>query len=79
MAVALERLKTDLAALTERERADLAHFLLTSLDDATADVDVDAKEAWAIELARRADDIQRGTVVGKPADQVFAAMREKHS
>ena len=79
MAVAIEKLKTELASLTECERADLAHFLLSSLDDATADADADVKEAWAAELARRADDIQHGRVVGKPADQVFAELREKHS
>ena len=80
MAVAMETLKAELAALTELERADLAHFLLTSLDDTTADdADVEVEEAWATELARRADDIQRGIAVGKPADQVFAELREKHS
>jgi putative addiction module component (TIGR02574 family) len=80
MAVAMETLKAELAALTELERADLAHFLLTSLDGATADAaDIDVEEAWATELARRAHDIQRGTAVGKPADQVFAELREKYS
>ncbi len=82
MAVAMETLKAELAALTELERADLAHFLLNSSDDTTADdadVNVDVEEAWATELARRADDIQRGIAVGKPANQVFAELREKHS
>ena len=79
MAVAMETLKAELAALTERERADLAYFLLTSLHDTTADADVEVDEAWTAELARRADDIQRGAAVGKPADQVFAELREKHS
>ncbi|MFI5458641.1 MAG: addiction module protein [Isosphaerales bacterium] len=79
MAVALERLKVELAGLTEQERADLAHFLLNSLDDASAGADADVEAAWDTELARRADEIQRGTAVGKPADQVFAELRQKHS
>ncbi len=79
MAVALEKLKVELAGLTERERADLAHFLLNSLDDANADADADVEAAWDIELARRADEIQQGTAVGKPADQVFAELRAKYS
>jgi putative addiction module component (TIGR02574 family) len=71
MATAMEELKAELASLAERERAELAHFLLNSLDgddEATSDA----------ELARRADEIQRGMAVGKPADQVFADLREKY-
>ena len=32
MATAMEELKAELAGLTEQERAELAHFLLNSLD-----------------------------------------------
>jgi putative addiction module component (TIGR02574 family) len=78
MPIAMENLKAELAGLTEQERAELAQFLLDTLDktevDATADVDVEA--AWDVELARRADEIQRGTAVGKPADQVFVELRD---
>lgn len=77
MAIAMEKLKAELAGLTEPERAELAQFLLDSLDDAPVDSDEEA--AWDAELARRADEIQRGTAVGKPADQVFAELREKYS
>jgi putative addiction module component (TIGR02574 family) len=76
MPLAIEQLKAELAGLTEPQRADLAHFLLESLDPS---VDSDADAAWDAELARRADEIQRGTAVGKPADQVFAELREKYS
>ena len=76
MATAMEELKAELAGLTEPERAELAHFLLNSLDGAD---DADVEAACDAELARRADEIQRGTVVGKPADQVFAELREKHA
>jgi putative addiction module component (TIGR02574 family) len=79
MAVALEKLKVELARLTERERADLAHFLLNSLDDANAEAAADVEAAWDIELARRADEIEHGAGVGKPADQVFAELRAKYS
>jgi putative addiction module component (TIGR02574 family) len=81
MAAAMEELKAELAGLTEQERAELAHFLLNSLDGAGAgdDADADVEAAWDAELARRADEIQRGTAVGKPADQVFAELREKYA
>jgi putative addiction module component (TIGR02574 family) len=77
MATAMEELKAELAGLTEHERAELAHFLLNSLDGASDDADAEA--AWDAELARRADEIQRGTAVGKPAGQVFAELREKYA
>jgi putative addiction module component (TIGR02574 family) len=79
MALAIERLKAELAELTERERADLAPFLLESLDEAGADTDTDVEAAWDAELARRADEIQRGAAEGKPAKQVFSELREKYS
>lgn len=79
MATAMEELKAELAGLTEQERAELAHFLLNSLDGPGDDADADVEAAWDTELARRADEIQRGTAVGKPADQVFADLREKYA
>ena len=81
MATSMEELKAELAGLTEQERAELAHFLLISLDGAGAgdDADTDVEAAWDAELARRADEIQQGTAVGKPADQVFAELREKYA
>jgi putative addiction module component (TIGR02574 family) len=77
MPIALEDLKAELAGLTEQERAELAHFLIETLDNANADGDIEA--AWDAELTRRADEIQRGTAVGKPSDQVFVESRQKHS
>ena len=79
MAVALEKLKAELAGLTERERADLAHFLLHSLDDTIAESDADVEAAWNIELAQRADEIRDGSAQGKPANLVFAELRDKYS
>jgi putative addiction module component (TIGR02574 family) len=77
MPIAMENLKAELAGLPEQERAELAYFLLNTLDDARAGTDVEA--AWDTELARRADEIQRGTAVGKLAEQVFAELRGKFS
>jgi putative addiction module component (TIGR02574 family) len=66
MPVTLQELKAELAGLPEQERAELAHFLLDTLDETEADVDVEA--AWDAELARRADEIRSGKAVGKPAE-----------
>jgi putative addiction module component (TIGR02574 family) len=74
MADELDKRKDELAELTEQERAEFAQFLLDSLDPP---VDSDPEAAWDTELARRADEIQRGTAVGKPSDQVFAELRKR--
>ena len=71
-----EQLKSQLAQLSVRERAELAHFLIGSLDEAE---DVDAEAAWDLELTRRFEEIQSGKAKGEPADKVFAELREKHS
>jgi putative addiction module component (TIGR02574 family) len=64
--------------LTEQERAELAQFLINSLDGDDDD-DADVEAAWDAELARRADGIQQGTAVGTSADQVFTELREKYA
>jgi len=76
MAIAIEDLKSELAALTVGERAELAHFLIQSLEPET---DEDAEAAWDAELGRRLAEIEGGAAVGKPAEQVFAELRERYS
>jgi putative addiction module component (TIGR02574 family) len=71
-----EKLKAQLSQLSMQERAELAHFLIHSLDEA---VDADAEAAWDAELARRMAEIRSGNAVGEPADQVFAELRKKYS
>lgn len=74
MSVTLESLKSQLGVLPSRDRAELAQFLIDSLEPGS---DVDAETAWEAELARRVADIRAGRVTGKPADQVFAELRER--
>ena len=76
MSMGVERWKTVLAELTVQERAELAHFLIDSID---SDDQEDAEIAWDEELARRVADIQKGQLQGRTAEQVFAALREKSS
>ena len=71
----VERLKEEIEILTNQERAEIARFAIRSLEQG---VDNDAEAAWEVELARRVSDIESGRAVGKPADQVFAELREKH-
>jgi len=75
MAVALDELKEQCAGLDSRQRADLAYFLLHTLEEADEE---GVAEAWRAEARRRMADIRAGREVGKPADQVFAEAREKY-
>lgn len=54
-----EKLKTELAQLPIEDRAELASFLIESLDEGA---DRDAEAAWDTELARRADEIRTGKI-----------------
>ena len=71
-----EKLKAQLSQLSMQERAELAHFLIHSLDE---DVDADAEAAWDAELARRMEEIRAGKAVGELADTVFAELRKKYA
>ena len=54
----LERLRSEVLALPEPERAELAHELVKSLD---APSDSDAADAWHSEILRRLLEIEAGT------------------
>ena len=76
MSETAEKLKGELVHLSARERAELARFLIHSLDET---IDDDAEAQWDVELERRAKEIKNGTAIGQPAAQVFAELREKYS
>lgn len=71
-----ERIRTELSSLSGTDRAELARFLIASLDE---DADGDAEAAWEAELERRADEIKSGQANGEPAEKVFSELRAKHS
>jgi len=72
----MESLKSSVLGLSARERAELAHLLIASLDEGT---DADAHAAWDRELERRRQQIEAGKEPGIPADQVFREIRQRHS
>jgi len=71
-----EKLKSELSQLSAQERAELAHFLIQSLEE---DVDHDVEAVWDTELTKRLEDIHCGTEIGEPSNQVFSELREKYS
>jgi putative addiction module component (TIGR02574 family) len=71
-----ERLKSELAELTPEDRAELARFLVQSLDDEDL---LSIEEAWDEVLKRRAEEIESGRVAGEPAENVLRELRAKYS
>ena len=67
----IAELSAQAKALPPEDRARLAEELLASLDSHDSDVGV----AWDVELRRRVEEVERGTVELVPADQVFATVR----
>ncbi|MBA4189067.1 MAG: addiction module component [Planctomycetaceae bacterium] len=74
MTETVERLKSQAGALSVPERADLAYFLLTSLEPEEEGVE----EAWRTEIARRVAEIRAGSAKGRSADEVLAELRVRH-
>ncbi|MFL5241187.1 MAG: addiction module protein [Gemmataceae bacterium] len=72
MTEAAAGLKSQLSALSQQDRAEMAFFLLTSLEPEEEGVEA----VWKAEVSRRLEEIRSGKVIGKPADQLFAEMRE---
>jgi putative addiction module component (TIGR02574 family) len=74
MSEAVEYLKTQASILSAPERADLAYFILNSLEPKEEGVE----EAWQKEIARRAAEIRSGQAVGRPIEEVLAELRSRY-
>jgi Putative addiction module component len=64
----VDDLKATLRQMSLNERAELAHLLISSLDDT---VDADAETEWDKELAKRVKEIDEGNAHGRPAFEVL--------
>ena len=69
-------LKEQLATLSIGDRAELALYLIESLDSET---DFSAEQLWELELDRRAAEIRQGVTKGEPAQTVMDRLWRKHS
>ncbi|WP_242058070.1 MULTISPECIES: addiction module protein [Nostoc] len=75
MSETAEKLKLELSQLSAKERAEIAYFLIHSLDE---DIDDNLETAWDNELTERLEDINRKTAIGEASSQVFSELREKY-
>ena len=72
--VVLDRLRSEALTLSEPERAELAHALLTSLDGVP---DEDAQDSWDREIVRRLGEIDAGTAKLIDRDEFRRRMRNR--
>ncbi len=63
-------------SLSEAERAELAHRLLVSLEPSAPESAEEVEAAWAAELARRVEQLNRGEVKMVPWSEAEARIRE---
>jgi len=70
----VEHYKIQLEKLSREERAELAYYLLSSLEPE----EEGATAAWDAEISRRVAEIRSGKANGRPAEQVFAELRERY-
>ncbi|MGL6094744.1 MAG: addiction module protein [Fimbriiglobus sp.] len=73
MSATMETLKTQAEALTASEKADLADYLISMLEGEDS-----IREAWRVEILRRAAEVRNGTAVGRPVEEVLEELREKY-
>jgi putative addiction module component (TIGR02574 family) len=76
MSAILAELQAQAKQLGAEERAQLASFLLDTLEPADSD---DVSQAWKAEINTRWAEIERGEVELIPATEVFADLRRKLS
>ncbi len=70
MSPQFEILEAEVLKLVPAERALLAEHIIASLDE-----DNEIESAWAVEVERRVAEIESGTVVGIPFEEVIAQAR----
>lgn len=74
MTMVAEKLKADVLQLSTPDRAELAYWLIRSLESE----DAVAQTAWEDELERRWMEMETGKVAVEPAESVFAEMQKKY-
>ena len=67
MSPSLEKLKTTLSGLSTTERAELAHYLLHTLEPE----EKDANAEWLALAEQRMAQVRAGEIVGIPAEEVL--------
>jgi putative addiction module component (TIGR02574 family) len=76
MAALLKEIENQALQLSPQERGKLIHRLIVSLDGAAEDTPEAIAQAWDEEITRRVAEIDAGTAVLIPHEQVMAEIDE---
>lgn len=76
MSLLLQEVVNKALGLSSKERAELAHELIVSLDDVA---DKEVETAWDAEIERRVKEIKSGKAKGRSAEDMLAEIRAKYS
>ena len=74
MAAILEKIEIEALQLSPKERGELIHRLIVSLESEPEDSPEAIAKAWDEEIARRVADMDAGKTVWIPAEEVFARL-----
>jgi len=74
MAAALKDIEDQALSLSPKERGELIHRLIVSLEGEPEDSPEAIAKAWDEEIARRVADMDAGKTVWIPAEEVFARL-----
>ena len=77
MATTLKEIEEQALRLPLKERGDLAHRLIVSLDGEPEDSPAVLAKAWDEEISRRVAEIDAGTAILVPHEEVFAKLEAK--
>ena len=77
MGAILKDIEEQALQLTPKERGELAHRLIVSLDGEPEDSPEVIAQAWDEEIARRVADMDAGQTKWIPADEVMTKLRAK--
>jgi len=72
----VEEIRREALRLDPETRAELAHVLLTSLDNLS---EGEVERLWLDEAARRDSELDQGTVSSSPAQDVLARARSRRT
>lgn len=77
MAITIAEIEAQALQLTIRERSELAHRLIVSLEGTPEDTPEAIARAWDEEIARRVADMEAGRTQWIPADEVMTRIRDR--
>lgn len=77
MGAMLEELENQALQLSPKERGELIHRLIVSLESESGDTPEAIAKAWDEEIARRVADMDAGKTKWIPADEVMTRLRAK--